>query len=144
MRLVIQRVRSASVEVAGRHVASIGSGLVALVGFAAQENPAQLGRMARRLISLRMFDDERGRLNRSVAEISGSVLLIPQITLTASLDKGTRPSFHTAAAPQIALERFEAFVQDVRAVHPQVHAGVFQAQMIVHLSNDCPVTFILD
>ena len=145
MRIVIQRVRRASVEVDGREVASIGAGLLALVGFAAGERPeGQFARMAERLLNLRIFDDPQGRLNRSLQDVGGELLLIPQITLTASLEKGTRPSFHTAAAPEEARHLFEAFSSATRTLHPRMAAGVFQARMVVNLENDGPVTFVLD
>ena len=144
MRVVVQRVRSASVTVDGREVARIGPGLLALVGFSAQEPVAeQLPRMAQRLIKLRIFDDMEGRLNCSLQDIQGDLLLIPQITLTASLERGARPSFHTAAPPTAAKDLFDRFVVEARFVFPRVLAGPFQAHMIVNLENDGPVTFVL-
>jgi D-tyrosyl-tRNA(Tyr) deacylase len=99
--------------------------------------------MAKRLVSLRVFDDGEGRLNRSVQDVQGELLLVPQITLSASLSKGTRPSFHTAAPPEAARELFERFVLAVRTVYPRVSTGLFQAHMVVRLENDGPVTFVL-
>ena len=144
MRAVVQRVRSASVTVDGRETARIGPGLLVLAGFAPQDTPQVLSRMASRLVCLRIFDDEAGRLNRSLKDIAGELLLIPQVTLTSSLAKGTRPSFHTAAAPDAARERFDGFVQAVKSLHPHVVTGVFQAHMLVRLENEGPVTFVLD
>ena len=149
MKVVVQRVRRASVTVDGsgetsREVASIGQGLVALVGFAAQEGLEGSARMAQRLLHLRIFDDEAGRLNRSLEDVQGELLLIPQVTLTTSLQKGTRPSFHTAAGPEAAQPLFEALVAAVRTRYPRVQAGVFQAHMVVRLENDGPVTFVLE
>jgi D-tyrosyl-tRNA(Tyr) deacylase len=129
----------------GREVAAIGPGLVALVGFSAGETAGpQLERLARRLVQLRIFDDAQGRLNRSLQDVQGELLLIPQITLTASLESGNRPSFHTAAPAAAAGELFASFVKAVRTISPKVQAGVFQAHMIVSLENDGPVTFVLD
>ncbi len=145
MRLVIQRVRKAAVRVDGRDVAAIGPGLAVLVGFAAGDLPGPaLEHMAERLLGLRVFDDDQGRLNRSVREVAGEVLLIPQVTLTATLAKGTRPSFDTAAPAAKARELFGLLVQHVRARHGKVAEGVFQAHMVVNLENEGPVTLVLD
>ena len=152
MRIVLQRVRKASVTVegpedgAGREVASIGPGLVALVGFSAKEADveAQLPRLAKKLVQMRIFDDGSGRMNRSVADIDGEILLIPEVTLTTTLQKGTRPSFHTAAKPETARSLFDRFTQAVRATYPRVHYGPFQVHMVISLENDGPVTFVLD
>ena len=144
MRVVIQRVRNASVSVDGHDVARIGHGLLALVGLAAEERPETAPRMAKRLVNLRIFDDEAGRLNRSLQDVQGEILLVPQITLTASLSKGTRPSFHTAAAPEAARGLFDRFVQEVRVAYPKTVSGVFQSHMVVSLENDGPVTFVLE
>ena len=144
MRIVLQRVRSASVSVDGREVARIGQGLLALVGFSAQETAPPLARMAERLVSLRLFDDGTGRLNRSLKDIHGELLLVPQVTLTASVAKGTRPSFHTAAPAELARLLFARFVTDVQRIHPQVRMGQFQSHMVVALENDGPVTIILE
>ena len=144
MRIVLQRVRKAAVLVAGRPVAAIGPGLVALVGFAAQEAPEAADRLAKRLPGLRLFDDAEGRLNKSLQDIGGELLLVPQVTLTASLDGGMRPSFHTAAAPDTARGLFEAFASVVKAGYPRTAIGVFQAHMVIQLENDGPVTVVLD
>ena len=145
MRIVIQRVRRASVAVDGREVASIGTGLLALVGFASHERPgSEFVRMAERLVSLRIFDDPQGRLNRSLQDVGGELLLIPQITLTASFEQGARPSFHTAAAPEDARQFFETFTAAVRARYPRVAVGMFQSHMLISLENDGPVTVVLD
>jgi len=144
MRTVLQRVRSASVAVDGREVASIAQGLVALVGFGAAETPDALQRMARRLLSLRLFDDDAGRLNRSLPDVGGELLVVPQVTLTTRLDSGARPSFHTAAKPDDARRLFDAFLECLKQAHPAVKAGVFQAHMLLRLENDGPVTFVLD
>ena len=145
MRIVIQRVRRATVTVDGREVAGIGPGLLALVGFSAQDasvSPKAV-RLARRLVTMRIFDDAEGRLNRSLQDVQGELLLVPQITLTASLAKGTRPSFHTAATPEIARPLFDALIEELRAIYPRVSIGEFQARMVVSLENDGPVTFLL-
>lgn len=144
MRAVIQRVRRASVELDGVEATSIGSGLLVLIGFSAQGASNQLAQMAHRIVNLRVFDDASGRLNRSLSEVAGELLVIPQVTLTARLAKGTRPSFHTAAAATDAHRLFDEFIQRLRSIYPRVKTGVFQAQMVVHLDNDGPVTMVLD
>ena len=145
MTLVIQRVLKASVTVNGREIVSIGGGLVVLVGFAASEPEIEqrLPRLAKNVIQLRIFDDGSGRMNRSLRDVDGELLLIPEITLTARLEKGTRPSFHTAASPETARGLFEAFAKAIRATYTRVHTGTFQANMLVRIDNDGPVTFIL-
>jgi D-tyrosyl-tRNA(Tyr) deacylase len=155
MRVVVQRVRSASVwvveepsaeavEPTGREVARIGTGLAVLVGFAAQERPEGGVRLIDRLLKLRVFDDANGRLNRSLPDVTGELLLVPQVTLTASLDKGHRPSFHTAAAPETARVLFEQLLQTARARYAKVAAGIFQARMMLRVEHDGPVTLVLD
>jgi D-tyrosyl-tRNA(Tyr) deacylase len=99
--------------------------------------------MAQQIVKLRIFDDTVGRLNRSLQDVQGELLLIPQITLTASLAKGTCPSFHTAASPESARVLFETLVQEARDIYPRVLTGVFQSHMVVNLENDGPVTFVL-
>jgi len=146
MRLVIQRVRRASVAADEREVAAIGPGLLVLMGFAANEESTahRFGRVVQRLIHLRLFDDVKARLNRSLQEVHGELLLIPQITLTASLTKGTRPSFHTCAPPEAARALFEAFVHVAKTIYPRTSTGEFQTHMVVSLENDGPVTIVLD
>ncbi len=114
------------------------------MGFSAQESEASADRMAKRITTLRVFDDEAGRVNRSLQDIHGQLLLIPQITLSASLRTGTRPSFHTAATPAAARELFQGFVRTVRAIHPNASTGTFQASMTVTLENYGQVTFVLE
>ncbi len=146
MRLVVQRVRKASVSVDDREVTSIGPGLLVLVGFSAQESVSNVhsARAVKRIIQLRIFDDPQGRLNRSLQEVQGELLLIPQVTLTVSLQKGTRPSFHTCAPPETAKTLFEAFLKTAQDAYPRTSAGAFRAHMAVSLENDGPVTLVLD
>jgi D-tyrosyl-tRNA(Tyr) deacylase len=145
IRAVVQRVREASVSVDGREVAAIGVGLLVLAGLSVRgADAASLAAFARKLCGLRIFDDAEGRLNRSVADVDGEILLVPQITLTASLEKGTRPSFHTAAAPDLAEPLFAALLHEVARQHAKTKAGVFRADMVVRLENDGPVTFVLE
>ena len=144
MRLVIQRVRYASVTVAQQEVARIGPGLAILVGFVAPDEPTDFPRIAEELLRLRVFNDDEGRMARSLVDTGGEVLVVPEITLVASLAKGQRPSFDPAAPPAVAKILFEAFVQSIQAVYPKVAVGLFQAHMVVHLANDGPVTCVLD
>ena len=143
MHVVIQRVREASVTVQHTEVARIGQGLVVLVGFTAGDGSDQFPDTARELVHLRVFDDDAGRLNRSLLDIGGEVLVVPEVTLAASLTKGQRPSFDAAASPGVARALFDTFVASLKAVYPKVATGVFQAHMIVRLANDGPVTFII-
>jgi D-tyrosyl-tRNA(Tyr) deacylase len=146
MRLVVQRVSHASVSVEGQVVGSIGRGLLVLVGVAAEDGDADLAWLARKLVGLRLFaDTPDGQMARSVAEISGAILLVSQFTLLASTRKGTKPSFSRAAAPQEAEVTYRKFVDAVRGeLGRAVETGVFGAMMQVDLCNDGPVTLIID
>lgn len=144
MRAVVQRVKSASVEVGGAVVARIGPGLLVFVGVTHEDGPDDVRYIATKILDLRIFPDEAGRMNRSVVENQGSVLVVSQFTLYADCRKGRRPSFDAAARPEIA----EALYLDVVRVLGEsgltVATGVFQAHMDVALVNDGPVTMLLD
>jgi len=141
---LLQRVSSASVRVGGREVAAIGRGLLVLVGVQKDDGEAQVARLLDRLLSYRVFPDEAGRMDLSVREVQGGVLLVPQFTLAADTDKGTRAGFSTAAEPVRAQELFAALVRRARAAWPQTAAGEFGADMQVSLVNEGPVTFWLE
>jgi D-tyrosyl-tRNA(Tyr) deacylase len=144
MRAVVQRVTSASVVVDGAVVGQIGAGLLVFVGVAQRDGPADLDYIASKIRDLRIFPDEHGRMNRSVVERGGALLVVSQFTLLADSRKGRRPSFD-AAAPAAAAESFyNALVQRLRDHGLQVETGVFQADMAVSLVNDGPVTMLLD
>ena len=145
MRMVIQRVQEASVSVGQTEVARIGLGLMVLVGFLAGEEPSRFSDVAKTLIHLRIFStgDGAGRLNRSLMDVGGEVLVVPEVTLAVSLTTGQRLSFDTAAPPEAARTLFKAFVASLQAVYPKVSTGIFQAHMVVRLANDGPVTFVL-
>ena len=143
MIALIQRVTRAQVSVGGETVGVIGRGLVALVGVAREDGPESVARLARRVASHRVFPDADGRMNLSVSEIGGAVLVVPQFTLAADTAKGTRASFSSAAAPQVAAERVAGFVDELRASNLEVQTGRFGADMQVELVNDGPVTFWL-
>ena len=145
MRLVIQRVCEASVTVDGQVTGRIGPGLLALAGFAPTDDTASLAWMSRKLVQLRIFDDDNGQMNRSVQDIGGQVLVVSQFTLLADARKGNRPSYIGAAPPAVAEPLYEQFVAMVAAGLDQpVPTGIFGADMKVSLLNDGPVTIVLD
>jgi D-aminoacyl-tRNA deacylase len=141
---LLQRVIRASVQVNGRAVASIGPGLLVLVGVRPEDGPAQTARLLERLLDYRVFADAAGRMNRSLRETGGGLLLVPQFTLAADTRKGTRAGFSTAAPPEQARILFEQLVERARAAWPRTGAGVFGADMQVELVNDGPVSFWIE
>ena len=145
MRLLVQRVRSARVEVAGEVVGAIGAGLLVLVGVEEQDGLADIVWLSAKLSKLRIFDDEAGVMNRSVVDLGGDVLVVSQFTLFASVRKGSRPSWSRAARPEISQPLFDRFVAQLeRELGRKVSTGVFGADMQVHLVNDGPVTIAVD
>ena len=144
MLALIQRVTSASVAIEGVDVGVIGPGLLALVGIEPGDTGEQVARMARRLLGYRVFADDQGRMNRSLADSGGSLLLVSQFTLAADTRSGMRPGFSTAMAPPEAERIFDSLVETCRRMHPKgVETGRFGAHMAVSLVNDGPVTFLL-
>lgn len=144
MLCLIQRVTRAEVAVDGAAVGVIGPGLLCLVGVEPGDGQAQVRRMTERLLGYRVFADDAGRMNRSLAQTGGGLLLVSQFTLAADTSSGTRPGFSTAAAPEIAREVFDALVSCCRETHVGgVETGRFGAHMVVSLANDGPVTFLL-
>ena len=144
MLALIQRVSAASVTVDASVVGAIGPGLLALVAVEPGDTDAQIARMAQRLLGYRVFDDGAGRMNRSLADTGGGLLLVSQFTLAADTRSGMRPSFTTAAPPEEAERRFNQLVETCRQLHaPGVETGRFGAHMVVSLVNDGPVTFLL-
>jgi D-tyrosyl-tRNA(Tyr) deacylase len=144
MRAVVQRVTSASVSVDGQIAGQIDHGLLVFAGVAEGDGPADIEYIASKIHDLRIFGDEQGRMNRSVADAGGDVLLISQFTLLADARKGRRPAFDGAADPVSAKRDYEALVDRLRALGLNVETGVFQADMKVTLVNDGPVTILLD
>ncbi len=145
MRLVIQRVRSAQVTVEEAVTGRIGAGLLVLAGFAPADTPAQLAWMARKLVQLRIFPDDAGQMNRSVLDTGGDVLVVSQFTLLADARKGNRPSYAAAAPPLVAEPLYRQFVALVaELLGRSVPTGTFGADMQVSLTNDGPVTIVLD
>lgn len=143
MIALLQRVLEASVTVEERTVGAIGPGLLVLVGVEKGDGASQAERLLERLLGYRVFPDDQGRMNRSLAEVGGGLLLVSQFTLVADTQKGTRPSFSSAGAPDEGRRLFDHPVARALAVHPDVATGEFGAHMRVALVNDGPVTFWL-
>jgi D-aminoacyl-tRNA deacylase len=146
---LLQRVLHAEVSVGGRRIAAIDAGLLAFIGVAAGDDATHVDRLLERLLAFRVFEetgasDGRSRMNLSVAQTHGGLLLVPQFTLVADTRKGNRASFHTAATPVRACELFELLVTRARGLHGRVETGEFGASMQVALVNDGPVTFWLE
>ena len=144
MRAVVQRVSEAAVSVEGKIIARIGNGLLVLIGVARQDNAAGAETLADKIVHLRIFEDESGKLNRSLLEVGGQMLVVSQFTLYGDCRKGRRPSFVNAAPPDTARKLYEHFVARVADHGVQVATGRFRALMAVSLVNDGPVTLILD
>jgi D-tyrosyl-tRNA(Tyr) deacylase len=140
MRAVLQRVAQARVVVAGDTVGEISAGLLVLVCAERGDSEAQADKLLAKLLKLRIFSDEAGKMNRSVQDVAGGLLLVSQFTLAADLSGGNRPSFTNAAGPEEGRRLYEYFVAQARASHPVVQTGEFAADMQVHLVNDGPVT----
>ena len=143
MKAVLQRVREARVDIAGETVGAIGAGLLVLLCAERGDTDAVADRMLSKLLKLRIFSDDAGKMNRSVQDIGGGLLLVSQFTLAADVSGGNRPSFTQAAVPDEGRRLYELFVARARAAHPVVATGVFAADMQVHLVNDGPVTIPL-
>jgi D-tyrosyl-tRNA(Tyr) deacylase len=141
---LVQRVAEASVEVDAQRIASIGAGLLVLVGVRPTDDGPAVLRLLRRLLQYRVFADESGKMNLSLTQTQGDLLLVPQFTLAADTHKGLRPGFSTAAAPEQGRQLFDTLVQAARNQHPRVETGIFGAHMRVSLTNDGPVTFWLE
>ncbi|VTS05033.1 D-aminoacyl-tRNA deacylase [Tuwongella immobilis] len=144
MRAVIQRVRSAKVEVAGEIIGEIGMGLLVLIGIHEADRPEMLTWMSDKLLGIRIFEDSDGKMNRSIQEVGGSLLVVSQFTLYGDCQKGRRPSFIAAARPEFASPMVDQLVQLLRNSGIRVETGRFGADMQVSLVNDGPVTLVLD
>jgi len=143
MKIVLQRVREASVEVEGKVVGEIGQGVCLLVGIEKGDSEGDAQYLAQKVVELRIFSDKEGKMNLSLQDVQGEVLAVSQFTLAGSTQKGRRPSFDKAEAPEKAEKVFSSLVDSIRQRQIKVKTGVFQAMMEVHLTNDGPVTFIL-
>ena len=144
MRAVIQRVSRASVEVEGEVVGAIGRGWLVLLGVGREDAPDDAARLAEKVVNLRAFEDEAGKMNRSVADVGGAILVVSQFTLMADCRVGRRPGFADAAPPELAESLYEEFVRRIDDLGRPVATGRFRAEMAVSLVNDGPVTFLLD
>lgn len=144
MKAVIQRVSRARVVIESREHSSIQTGILILVGVEKGDTTEDGTALARKIVELRIFEDDAGKMNRSVVDVGGEILAVSQFTLLGDCRKGRRPSFDNAAPPDQARELYDAFVESIRSGGVRVQTGVFQADMEVELVNQGPVTFILD
>ncbi len=144
MRVVLQRVSRASVSIGGAVVGEIDVGLLVLVGFTHDDGSREVSWMADKVLGLRVFSDADGKMNRSITDLSGSILVVSQFTLYGDARKGRRPSFVAAARPDVAVPLYEAFISALRGGGVAVATGEFGADMRVDLVNDGPVTLVLD
>ena len=144
MKTVIQRVSFASVTIDNNPVSRIAQGILVLLGVEAGDGEAQADWLVEKIINLRIFEDEAGKMNRSLQDVGGSLLIVSQFTLAGNCDKGRRPSFDTAAPPDEGQRLYDYFVEAAKRTDVPVETGVFQADMKVNLVNDGPVTFVLE
>ncbi|MDO7927475.1 D-aminoacyl-tRNA deacylase [Pseudomonas sp. KFB-139] len=144
MKGLLQRVQSARVEVAGEVVGAVDQGLLVLVGVEPQDTQASADKLLHKLLNYRVFSDDEGKMNLSLRDVGGGLLLVSQFTLAVDTKSGMRPSFSKAASPALGAELFDYLLSQARIAHPVVAAGQFGADMQVHLVNDGPVTFLLD
>ena len=143
MKALLQRVTEARVEVHGATVGQIGAGLLLLVCAERGDSEAQADKLLTKILKLRIFSDEGGKMNRSLQDVAGGLLIVSQFTLAADVSGGNRPSFTAAAAPDVGRKLYDFFVAQATAAHPLVQTGQFGADMKVHLVNDGPVTIPL-
>jgi D-tyrosyl-tRNA(Tyr) deacylase len=144
MRAIVQRVTRAKVTVDGRISGEIGTGLLVLLGVSQNDTPAAADYLVDKVLGLRIFEDDAGKMNRSVVDVSGAVLAVSQFTLFGDVRRGKRPSFDEAARPEKAKELYDYFVAKIRATGMRCETGVFQAMMDVELVNSGPVTIMID
>ena len=144
MRAVVQRVKSASVKVEGKLVSEIGAGVLVFLGVAHEDTATEIEYIANKVANLRIFEDEEGKMNRSLLEMGGAALVVSQFTLYGDCRKGRRPSFIKAARPELANALYEEFITALEQQNIPTQGGTFQAMMDVELVNDGPVTILLD
>ena len=144
MRAVLQRVLQAAVEVGGERIAAVGPGLLVLLGVGRDDGPADVDAIAEKIVHLRIFADAAGHMNRSVKDVGGELLVVSQFTLYADSRRGRRPSYTDAAPPEVAEPLYRACVERLRGSGLVVREGIFRADMKVSLTNDGPVTLLLD
>lgn len=143
MIALLQRVMSASVDVSGQRIAAIGAGILVFLAVEPDDGTEEVERLSERVLAYRLFPDENGKMNRSVRDVGGALLVVPQFTLAADTSKGTRASFTSAAEPSVAARFFDEFISRLATAGGTVKAGRFGADMQVSLVNDGPVTFLL-
>lgn len=143
MKVLIQRVKKASVKISGENYSSINAGLLAFVGIEKGDELADIQKHAKKVVNLRIFPDENDKMNRSLVDINGEMLIVSQFTLCGDCRKGTRPSFDNSAPPDIANELYEKFIEEVQNYGIKTQTGKFGAMMEVELINDGPVTFMI-
>lgn len=145
MRAVIQRVKTAKVEVDGKIVSEIGVGFLILFGVSTEDEATDIGWLSNKIVNLRVFDDDQGVMNQSIADIGGDIILVSQFTLHASTKKGNRPSYIKAARPEKAIPLYEQMIRQLSTdLKKPIGTGIFGADMKVNLTNDGPVTIIID
>lgn len=145
MRIIIQRVKRASVEIDGALVNEIGMGLLVLVGIEIEDEQEDVSYLAAKIINVRIFSDTEGKMNKSVLDMDGELLVVSQFTLHASTNKGNRPSFIKSARPEKAIPLYNSFISDLeKLTSKKIKTGTFGADMQIHLVNDGPVTIFLD
>ncbi|MFM1771780.1 MAG: D-tyrosyl-tRNA(Tyr) deacylase [Bacteroidota bacterium] len=144
MKIVLQRVSSASVKVDSKIVGSINHGMLLLIGFSSNDTEESVLPTLEKIVKLRIFSDEEGKMNKSVLDVNGSALLVSQFTLYADTKKGNRPSFIEAARPEQAIPLYEFFITEMKKRISKVETGIFGADMNVELVNDGPVTIVFD
>ena len=145
MRIILQRVKEASVTIEGKINAEIGQGLLLLIGIEKEDQQEDIDWLCKKVLDLRIFSDNEGKMNRSIRDVEGDIIVVSQFTLHANIKKGTRPSFIKAARPELAIPLYENFVQTVEnGLGKKVGTGEFGADMKVALINDGPVTIIMD
>lgn len=144
MKIVLQRVSEASVNVDGKTVGAIAKGLMLLIGIQEDDTPKDADWLIRKILHLRIFSDENGKMNLSVKDINGEILCISQFTLLADYRKGNRPSFIKAMKPENAIPLFDYFVDEIKKSTLKIESGIFGADMKVSLLNDGPITIVLD
>jgi D-tyrosyl-tRNA(Tyr) deacylase len=144
MRILLQRVSRASVRVRGELVSEVGRGLLLLVGVGRGDGLGEYDRLAEKVLTLRVFEDDEGKMNRSLVDVAGQALVVPQFTLYADVRRGRRPSWDAAAPPDVAADRVEAFARALESRGADVRRGAFREHMAVELVNDGPVTLWID
>ena len=144
MKVLIQRVKKASVKIDNKLFSSINQGILALVGIEKEDKIEQVEKLAQKVTKLRIFEDDLGKMNKSLLDVDGEMLIVSQFTLCGNCKKGTRPSFDNSAPPQIANELYEKYIELIKNQGIKVQTGQFGAMMNVELINDGPVTFMLE